>query len=292
MTKTAFIGLGIMGYPMAGHLVAAGHDVTVYNRTHAKAEKWVAEYKGNAASTPAEAARDADVVFTCVGNDDDLRAVTLGDTGAFAGMKKGAVMVDHSTTSAGVARDLHAEAAKQGVHFLDAPVSGGQIGAEKGVLTVMVGGDEDAFDAARPVIDAFARAITHMGGPGAGQLTKMANQITIIGIVEGLAEGITFAEKAGLDPKRVIEAISKGSAQSWQMDNRADTMIDDKFEFGFAVDLMRKDLGIAMAEAKRVHAPIAQVEAASAHFDELSEKMGGGRWDFTSVIRVLRQKGA
>lgn len=289
MTKTAFIGLGIMGYPMAGHLKKAGHTVTVNNRTAEKAKKWVAEYDGEMADTPADAARDADVVFTCVGNDDDLRAVVLGDTGALAAMKTGSVLVDNTTTSATVAREIYAAAKEKGVGFLDAPVSGGQIGAETGVLTVMVGGDQAAFDKAAPVIDAFARAVTWMGGAGAGQLTKMANQITIVGIVEGLAEGITFAEKAGLDPARVIEAISKGSAQSWQMDNRASTMIEDKFDFGFAVDLMRKDLGIAITEANRIGAPVSQVEAARSHFNDLSEKMGGGRWDFTSLIRVLRK---
>ena len=289
MTKTAFIGLGIMGYPMAGHLKKAGHTVTVNNRTAEKAKKWVAEYDGEMADTPVDAARDADVVFTCVGNDDDLRAVVLGDTGALAAMKTGSVLVDNTTTSATVAREIYAAAKEKGVGFLDAPVSGGQIGAETGVLTVMVGGDQAAFDKAAPVIDAFARAVTWMGGAGAGQLTKMANQITIVGIVEGLAEGITFAEKAGLDPARVIEAISKGSAQSWQMDNRASTMIEDKFDFGFAVDLMRKDLGIAITEANRIGAPVSQVEAARSHFNDLSEKMGGGRWDFTSLIRVLRK---
>ena len=288
MAKTAFIGLGIMGYPMAGHLKAAGHEVTVYNRTAAKAEKWVGEHGGQMAASPRQAAEGADMVFTCVGNDDDLRGVALGEAGALAGMASGSVLVDNTTTSATVARELNAAAKEKGVEFLDAPISGGQIGAEKGVLTVMVGGDPGAFNKAAPVIDAFARAVTLMGGPGAGQLTKMVNQITIAGIIEGLAEGLNFAMKAGLDPKQVVAALSQGSAQSWQMDNRSDAMINDQFDFGFAVDLMRKDLGIAIGEAANIGAPVPGTEAVRGYYDEVSE-MGGGRWDFTSLIRRLKK---
>ena len=251
MTKCAFIGLGVMGYPMAGHLQKAGHDVTVFNRTAAKSEKWAGEYGGKSAPTPAEAAKGAEFVFVCVGNDDDLRSVTLGETGALAGMTRGSVMVDNTTASADVARELYAAAKDVGVSFIDAPVSGGQAGAENGVLTVMCGGDQEAFDRAAPVIDAFARSCQLMGKSGSGQLTKMVNQICIAGLVQGLSEGVNFGRKAGLDMGKVLDVISKGAAGSWQMENRGKTMVDDTFDFGFAVDWMRKDLGICLEESKR-----------------------------------------
>ncbi len=250
MTKVAFIGLGVMGFPMAGHLAAAGHDVTVYNRTASKAEDWAGKHGGKAAPTPRQAAAGAEVVFTCVGNDDDLRSVILGEAGAFAGMASGTILVDNTTASAEVARELAAAGAGQGIAFIDAPVSGGQAGAENGQLTVMCGGEQAAFDRAQPVIAAFARAVTLMGPVGAGQLTKMVNQICIAGLIQGLAEGMTFGQKAGLDMAKVIDVIGKGAAQSWQMDNRAQTMCQGKFDFGFAVDWMRKDLGICLAEAR------------------------------------------
>ncbi|TGW07227.1 NAD(P)-dependent oxidoreductase, partial [Mesorhizobium sp. M2D.F.Ca.ET.145.01.1.1] len=252
MASVAFLGLGVMGYPMAGHLKnKGGHDVTVYNRTQAKAEQWVAQHGGNLAATPAQAAEGKDFVFSCVGNDDDLRSVTTGPGGAFKAMKKGSVFIDNTTASAEVARELAEAAQASGFSFLDAPVSGGQAGAENGVLTVMVGGDEAAFDRARPVIDAFARMVGLMGSAGAGQLTKMINQICIAGLVQGLSEGIHFGKKAGLDIEKVIEVISKGAAGSWQMENRHKTMNAGKYDFGFAVDWMRKDLGICLAEADR-----------------------------------------
>ena len=287
--KVAFLGLGVMGYPMAGHLKnKGGHDVTVYNRTTAKAEKWAKEFDGSFAPTPAEAVRDADFVFACVGNDDDLRSVTLGPDGAFAGMKKGALFVDHTTASADVARELYGKAKDLGIDFIDAPVSGGQAGAENGVLTVMCGGEEAAYARAEPAIAAFARSCRLMGGPGAGQLTKMVTQICIAGLVQGLAEGIAFAQKAGLDAAAVIDVISKGAAQSWQMENRYKTMIEDKFDFGFAVDWMRKDLSICLAEARNngAHLPVA---ALVDQFYSDVQAMGGGRWDTSSLLARLKR---
>jgi len=285
--NVAFLGLGVMGYPMAGHLKAkGGHDVTVYNRTFAKAEKWAAQFGGAAAKTPREAAQGRDFVFACVGNDDDLRAVVLGPDGAFAGMKKGAIFVDNTTASAEVARELHAEAKKLGLNFVDAPVSGGQAGAENGVLTVMCGGDEDAYAAAEPVIMAYARACKRLGASGAGQLTKMCNQICIAGLVQGLSEAIAFAKRAGLDAEAVIEAISKGAAQSWQMENRYKTMNAGKFEFGFAVDWMRKDLGICLAEARNNGAHLPVTALVDQFYGDVQE-MGGGRWDTSSLIARL-----
>lgn len=286
--KAAFIGLGVMGYPMAGHLVKAGHAVTVYNRTGAKAEKWTAEFGGAAAPTPAEAAKDADFVFACVGNDDDLRAVTMGPGGAFEGMKEGAVFVDHTTASAHVARELYGAALAKGFGFIDAPISGGQAGAENGVLTVMCGGEEAQFAKAEPVIDAFARSVKLLGGPGAGQLTKMVNQICIAGLVQSLSEGIHFAKKAGLDAEAVIDVISKGAAQSWQMENRYKTMIKGEFDFGFAVDWMRKDLSICLEEARSngAHLPVA---ALVDQFYSEVQKMGGNRWDTSSLIARLEK---
>jgi len=282
----AFLGLGVMGYPMAGHLKAkGGHDITVYNRTAAKALKWVSEHGGKA---PAQAAKGQDIVFACVGNDDDLRSVTLGPDGAFAGMKKGALFVDHTTASADVARELYGKAKDLGIDFIDAPVSGGQAGAENGVLTVMCGGEEAAYARAEPAIAAFARSCRLMGGPGAGQLTKMVNQICIAGLVQGLAEGIAFAQKAGLDAAAVIDVISKGAAQSWQMENRYKTMIEDKFDFGFAVDWMRKDLSICLAEARNngAHLPVA---ALVDQFYSDVQAMGGGRWDTSSLLARLKR---
>ncbi|MDF2120372.1 NAD(P)-dependent oxidoreductase [Roseiarcaceae bacterium H3SJ34-1] len=287
--QVAFLGLGVMGYPMAGHLKAkGGHDVTVYNRTGAKAQKWAGEHGGKAAATPAEAAKGQDIVFACVGNDDDLRSVTLGPQGAFAGMKKGALFVDHTTASADVARELHGKAKELGVDFIDAPVSGGQAGAENGVLTVMCGGEAAAYARAEPAIAAFARSCRLMGGPGAGQLTKMVNQICIAGLVQGLAEGIAFAQKAGLDAAAVIDVISKGAAQSWQMENRYKTMIEGKFDFGFAVDWMRKDLSICLAEARNngAHLPVA---ALVDQFYSDVQAMGGNRWDTSSLLARLNK---
>jgi 3-hydroxyisobutyrate dehydrogenase len=249
--RVAFLGLGVMGYPMAGHLSRAGHQVTVYNRTATKAEAWVAEYGGTSAATPAQAAQGVDIVFACVGNDDDLRSVTVGEQGAFAGMKAGAIFVDHTTASASGARELYAAAQAKGLHFVDAPVSGGQAGAVNGVLTVMCGGDQAAFDAIKPVAMAYSKAVTLVGAPGAGQLAKMVNQTAIAGLVQGLSEAIAFGMRAGLDMKLVLDVIGKGAAQSWQMDNRGKTMVDGKFDFGFAVDWMRKDLGLVLDEAKR-----------------------------------------
>jgi 3-hydroxyisobutyrate dehydrogenase len=283
----AFLGLGVMGYPMAGHLKnKGGHTVTVYNRTMAKAEKWAAEHGGSVATTPAEAADGKDFVFSCVGNDDDLRSITIGPDGAFTSMKKGSVFIDNTTASAEVARELAAKA--NGFAFLDAPVSGGQAGAENGVLTVMVGGEQHAFDAARPVIDAYARMVGLMGPSGAGQLTKMINQITIAGLVQGLAEGIHFGKKAGLDIEKVIEVISKGAAGSWQMENRHKTMNAGKYDFGFAVDWMRKDLGICLAEADRNGARL-PVTALVDQFYKDVQAMGGKRWDTSSLLARLEK---
>ncbi|MEN9779006.1 MAG: 2-hydroxy-3-oxopropionate reductase [Pseudomonadota bacterium] len=285
--RVAFLGLGVMGFPMAGHLARAGHQVTVYNRSAAKAQAWAAEFGGASAATPREAASGADMVFCCVGNDDDLRAVALGADGAFAGMKAGAVFVDHTTASADVARELYAAGKAQGLHFVDAPVSGGQAGAQNGLLTVMCGGDAAAFDAAKPVAMAFSRAFTLMGASGAGQLTKMVNQICIAGLVQGLSEGIAFGMKAGLNMEQVLDVIGKGAAQSWQMDNRGKTMAAGKFDFGFAVDWMRKDLGLVLDEAKR-NGALLPVTALVDQFYAEVQRMGGNRWDTSSLIQRLR----
>ena len=289
MSKLAFIGLGVMGYPMAGHLAAAGHQVTVYNRTAEKAEKWVAEHGGQKADTPREAAENAAFVFTCVGNDNDLRAVILGADGALAGMGAGAVLIDHTTTSADVARELAAACADKACAMLDAPVSGGEAGAVNGALTVMAGGDDATFEKAVPLIDCFARARRLMGPSGAGQLTKMVNQICIGGLVQGLSEGLHFADKAGLDGKAVIDVIAKGAAQSWQMENRFETMIDDEFDFGFAVDWMVKDLGICLDEATRNNVSLPVTQLVKTYYEEV-QAMGGGRWDTSSLIRRLRRQ--
>ena len=286
MAKVAFLGLGVMGFPMAGHLAKAGHEVTVYNRTAAKAKAWTEKHKGRAAATPAEAAKGQDFVMTCVGNDDDLRSVVLGATGALAGMATGAILVDHTTASAEVARELDAAAKGKGLGFLDAPVSGGQAGAENGKLTVMCGGESAPFERAKPVMDSYARAVTLLGPAGAGQLTKMVNQICIAGLVQGLSEGIAFAEKAGLDVNQVLDVISKGAAQSWQMENRGKTMHERKFNFGFAVDWMRKDLGICLAEAKRNGAKLPATQTILGYYDEIS-KSGGNRFDTSSLITRL-----
>jgi 3-hydroxyisobutyrate dehydrogenase len=289
VSKLAFIGLGVMGFPMAGHLAArGGHDVTVYNRSRTKAEAWIAKHKGRLADTPAKAAEGAEIVLCCVGDDPDLREVTLGPSGAFQKMGKGSIFVDHTTASAKVARELAAEAKKRGFDFLDAPVSGGQAGAENGQLTVMVGGEAAAFERAKPVIAHFAKAVTLLGPSGSGQLTKMVNQICIAGLVEGLSEGLNFALKAGLDAKLVLDVISKGAAQSWQMENRGKTMVDDKFDFGFAVDWMRKDLRICSETARQVGAPLPVTQMVAGYYDEIS-RTGGGRWDTSSLIRRLRR---
>jgi 3-hydroxyisobutyrate dehydrogenase-like beta-hydroxyacid dehydrogenase len=285
--KVAFLGLGVMGYPMAGHLAKAGHRVAVYNRTAAKAEAWVAEFGGGRAPAPREAAEGADLVFCCVGNDRDLRSVVLGDAGAFAGMKPGAVFVDHTTASASLARQLHAEAQARALHFVDAPVSGGQAGAVNGALTVMCGGDTDPFEAMKPVAAAYSRAVTRVGETGAGQLAKMVNQICIAGLVQGLAEAIAFGQKAGLDMKLVLDVIGKGAAQSWQMDNRGKTMVDDKFDFGFAVDWMRKDLGLLLDEARRNGAKLPVTALVDQFYADI-QSAGGGRWDTSSLVRRLR----
>ncbi|MFQ5439378.1 MAG: NAD(P)-dependent oxidoreductase [Paracoccaceae bacterium] len=286
MAKVAFIGLGVMGYPMAGHLAAGGHDVSVFNRTAKRAETWVGEHGGRAAPSPADAARGAEFVFSCVGNDDDLRAVTLGESGAFAGVSKGSVFVDHTTVSARVTRELGAQAADLGFAFIDAPVSGGQAGAENGVLSVMCGGERAAYGRARPVIAAYARACSLLGPSGAGQLTKMVNQICIAGLVQGLSEGLHFAQKAGLDGRAVVDVIAHGAAGSWQMENRFETMLDDRFDFGFAVDWMRKDLGICLDEADANGASL-PITALVDQFYKDVQKMGGGRWDTSSLIRRL-----
>ena len=289
--KVAFLGLGVMGYPMAGHLALAGHEVTVYNRTPAKAQAWCEEFAGTRAprraATPREAAAGADIVFCCVGNDDDLRSVTLGPDGAFAGMHAGAHFVDHTTASAEVARELYATARGLDLHFVDAPVSGGQAGAQNGLLTVMCGGDAAAFDAVQPVGMAFARAFTLLGASGSGQLAKMVNQICIAGLVQGLSEAVAFGQNAGLDMKQVLDVIGKGAAQSWQMDNRGKTMVDDKFDFGFAVDWMRKDLGLVLDEARRNGSRV-PVTALVDQFYADVQKMGGNRWDTSSLIKRLR----
>ena len=290
MAKVAFLGLGVMGYPMAGHLQAKGHGVTVYNRTAAKAEAWVAEHGGASAPTPAEAAKGADFVMSCVGNDDDLRSVCLGDDGAFAGMSDGTIFVDHTTVSAKITRELYSAAKDKGISFVDAPISGGQAGAENGVLSVMCGGDQPAFDSAEPVIDAYARICRRIGESGAGQLTKMCNQIAIAGLVQGLSEALHFAEKAGLDGRDVVEVISQGAAGSWQMSNRYETMLDDHFEHGFAVDWMRKDLGICLDTGDEIEASL-PVTALVDQFYKDVQKLGGGRWDTSSLIKRLRAMG-
>jgi 3-hydroxyisobutyrate dehydrogenase-like beta-hydroxyacid dehydrogenase len=285
--RVAFLGLGVMGYPMAGHLARAGHSACVYNRTPAKAQAWVAEYGGRSAPTPRECAADAEFVFACVGNDDDLRSVVLGADGAFAGMAPGAVFVDHTTASAKVARELSAIARERGLHFVDAPVSGGQAGAQNGALTVMCGGDAGPFDAMRPVAMAFSRAVTRVGASGAGQLAKMVNQVAIAGLVQSLGEAIAFGQKAGLDMKLVLEVIGKGAAQSWQMDNRGATMVDDKFDFGFAVDWMRKDLGLVLDEGRENGARLPVTALVDQFYADI-QAQGGGRWDTSSLIRRLR----
>jgi 3-hydroxyisobutyrate dehydrogenase len=285
--RVAFLGLGVMGGPMAGHLARAGHAVTVYNRTAAKAQAWVATYGGAAAATPREAVAGADTVFACVGNDADLRAIALGEAGAFDGMQAGAVFVDHTTASAAIARELHAAAASRGLAFIDAPVSGGQAGAVNGALTVMCGGDPEPFDAMKPVALAFSRAVTRVGASGSGQLAKMVNQIAIAGLVQGLSEAISFGRHAGLDMKLVLDVIGKGAAQSWQMDNRGKTMVDGQFDFGFAVDWMRKDLGLVLDEARRNGAS-APVTALVDQFYADVQAAGGGRWDTSSLITRLK----
>ena len=289
--RVAFLGLGVMGYPMAGHLATAGHQVTVYNRTATKSEAWCAEFAGvtgqKHAKTPREAAQDAEIVFCCVGNDEDLRSVVLGADGAFAGMRPGATFVDHTTASAEVARELYAAAKKLGLQFIDAPVSGGQAGAQNGQLTVMCGGDQAAFDAMRPTAMAFSRACTRIGDSGAGQLAKMVNQICIAGLVQGLSEAIAFGQQAGLDMPLVLQVIGKGAAQSWQMDNRGPTMVQGKFDFGFAVDWMRKDLGLVLDEAKRNGARLPVTALVDQFYADVQD-MGGGRWDTSSLIKRLK----
>ncbi|TNF18143.1 MAG: NAD(P)-dependent oxidoreductase [Rhodobacteraceae bacterium] len=290
MAKVAFLGLGVMGYPMAGYLAKAGHTVTVYNRTAAKAEAWTAAHGGAHAATPAEAAKGADFVMSCVGNDDDLRAVCLGEDGAFAGMGEGSIFVDHTTVSAAVTRELFAAAAEKGIGFVDAPVSGGQAGAENGQLVVMCGGDQATYDKAAPLIDAYAKACRRLGDSGAGQLCKMVNQICIAGLVQGLSEGLHFAQKAGLDGRAVVDVIGGGAAGSWQMVNRFETMLDDEFEHGFAVDWMRKDLGICLRTADEVGASL-PVTALVDQFYKDVQKLGGGRWDTSSLIKRLNAIG-
>ncbi len=288
MANIGFIGLGVMGYPMAGHLQRAGHNVTVYNRTASKARQWVAEHAGSAADTPALAAVDQDYVMLCVGNDDDLRSVVTGENGVLKGAKNGLVLVDHTTASADVARELAALAAKQGVGFLDAPVSGGQSGAEKGQLTIMVGGEEAVFDLLRPIMKSYARMLQLMGPVGSGQLTKMVNQICIAGLVQGLSEALNFAQSAGLDGEAVVEVISKGAAQSWQMENRHKTMLAGEFDYGFAVDWMRKDLAIVLAEAQRNGAQLPVTALVDQFYSDV-QAMGGGRWDTSSLIARLKR---
>ncbi len=286
--NVAFIGLGVMGYPMAGYISKAGHNVTVFNRTKSKAEKWINEHKGKMAETPAEAAKDSEYIFTCVGNDNDLREVTFGDNGAFKTIKKGSVYIDNTTASATIAREIHEYAKKNGFGSLDAPVSGGQAGAENGALTVMIGGDQADFEKAKDKIDCYSKKMKLLGGPGNGQLAKMVNQICIAGLVQGLSEAINFGMRAGLNMEDVIEVISKGAAQSWQMENRYKTMIDDKFEFGFAIDWMRKDLKIAMEEAKNNGSLLPVTELVDKYYGEVQE-MGGNRWDTSSLIRRFRK---
>jgi len=286
--RTAFVGLGVMGYPMAGLLKKSGHDVVVYNRTATKADGWTQQFGGSRAATPAAAAENADIVFCCVGNDDDVRDVILGREGVLNGVSPGAIIVDHTTASASIARQIHSIAADKAVGFLDAPVSGGQAGAENGQLTVMVGGDEDIFERAAPVISSYSKAVTHIGPTGSGQLAKMVNQICIAGIVQGLSEGLDFAERAGLDPAVVIESISKGAAQSWQMENRWQTMVAGEFDFGFAVDWMRKDLEIALDEAKANGASLEITRLVDQFYAEV-QTMGGSRWDTSSLIARLKK---
>ena len=286
MSNVAFIGLGVMGYPMAGYISKAGHNVTVYNRTAAKADKWLTEYKGSKADTPAKAAESADFIFTCVGNDNDLKEVTIGENGIYTTIKKGSIYIDNTTASADIARKLAKSAEAHGFRFLDAPVSGGQAGAENGALTVMVGGSKIAFERAKPIIDCYSKKVKLLGPSGNGQLAKMVNQICIAGLVQGLSEAINFGKKAGLNMEDVIEVISKGAAQSWQMENRYKTMIDDQFEFGFAVDWMRKDLKIAMDEAKNNGSQLPVTEVVDKYYGEVQE-MGGKRWDTSSLIRRL-----
>ena len=284
--RVAFLGLGVMGHPMAGHLARAGHHVTVYNRTGTKAAQWVAEYGGKSAATPQTAATDADIVFACVGNDADLRSVTLGDRGALAGMKAGAIFVDHTTASAEIARELHAAARERGLHFIDAPVSGGQAGAVNGTLTVMCGGDQAPFDTMQPVALCFARAVTRLGESGSGQLAKMVNQIAIAGLLQGLSEAVAFGQRAGLDMPLVLDVIGKGAAQSWQMDNRGKTMVEGRFDFGFAVDWMRKDLGLVLDEARRNGAQLPVTALVDQFYADL-QALGGQRWDTSSLVKRL-----
>ena len=286
MSKVAFIGLGVMGYPMAGHLQRGGHDVSVYNRTTAKAEKWLGEHKGSLASSPKAAAEGADFIFSCVGNDDDVRSVILGDAGAFAGMKADSILIDNTTVSAVLARELAAEGSERGVHVVDAPVSGGQAGAENGVLTVMCGGEAATFERAEPIIQCYARAVTLMGPSGSGQLTKMVNQLCIAGLLQGLSEGMNFAVKAGLDVETVIDVVSKGAAQSWQMENRAQTMCRGEFDFGFAVDWMRKDLAICLEEAELNGARLPVAALINQYYAQVQAR-GGGRWDTSSLMHLL-----
>ncbi len=284
--QVAFIGLGVMGFHMAGHLANAGHQVTVYNRTTSRAEEWLSKFSGSSAATPADAASGARIVFACVGNDEDVRAISTGSDGAFSGMQAGSVFVDHTTASAELARELDAGARERGLHFLDGPVSGGEAGAQNGALTVMMGGEADVFETVQPVVDSYARAVTLLGPAGAGQLTKMVNQICIAGLVQGLAEGMNFAECVGLDATLVLDVISKGAAQSWQMENRGATMLEDEFEFGFAVDWMRKDLGICLAEARRADARLPVAALVDQFYAQLQAR-GGGRWDTSSLMRLL-----
>ena len=288
MSKVSFIGLGVMGYPMAGYISKAGHDVTVYNRTKSKAEKWIKDFKGKTAETPKEAAKDSEFIFTCVGNDNDLREVTLGANGLFHSAKKGTVYIDNTTASAEIARELYKEAKTKGFNFLDAPVSGGQAGAENGALTVMVGGDENSYKKAEPIIDCYSKKIKLLGPAGNGQLCKMVNQICIAGLVQGLSEAINFGLNAKLNMYDVIEVISKGAAQSWQMENRYKTMIEDKFDYGFAVDWMRKDLKIAMEEAKKNNSPLPITKIIDEFYGEV-QKQGGNRWDTSSLIKRFRK---
>jgi 3-hydroxyisobutyrate dehydrogenase len=287
--KVAFIGLGVMGYPMAGYISKAGHNVTVYNRTSSKADKWISEYKGLKADTPAKAADNAEYIFTCVGNDNDLREVTFGDNGIFKTIKKNTIYIDNTTASATIAREIYSYSKENSFGFLDAPVSGGQAGAENGALTVMIGGEQENFDKAKDKIDCYSKKMKLLGGAGSGQLAKMVNQICIAGLVQGLSEGINFGMKAGLNMEDVIEVISKGAAQSWQMDNRFKTMIDDKFNFGFAVDWMRKDLKIALDEAKKNNSLLPITEIVDKYYSEVQE-MGGNRWDTSSLIKRFRKK--
>ncbi|MDY3332028.1 MAG: NAD(P)-dependent oxidoreductase [Pelistega sp.] len=284
----SFLGLGAMGLPMAGHLAAAGYQVTVYNRNPAKAEQWAAEFKGNIAATPAEAAKDADIIFCCVGNDDALREMTTGPNGAYQTMKAGAIFVDHTTTSAEVAKEVYQVAREKGLHFIDAPVSGGQAGAINGVLTVMCGGDEEVFNKAKPVMDVFSRSVIYLGKSGSGQLAKMVNQICIAGLVQGLSEALAFGERTGLDMEKVLAVISKGAAQSWQMENRGKTMLENKFDFGFAVDWMRKDLGLVFDEAARNGADLPVTRLVDSFYAEVQAN-GGNRWDTSSLITRLKK---